>query len=525
MVVIIKLLFLSSVFSQISIFSDDFPSEIGTLIITENDTTQDRKVDVGLPGENQIWTLDQDISGVMVRQHIVEKEATPFLLDFPESNIAIRYTGKLGFLLHTYYFDETHGEIYCYQYKSNDSLFIQGIGLDSSQVIFGEFSANYSGFTDIQPDLLLHSFPLQYGDSSISISHIPIEIETEFMNMPTKLLAEIKDSTFSVVDGWGTLILPSGSYECLRIKSYITLNEDLYANGILFRSRKTRTINYQWIAKEYGVIAKVISHSNEPDDNFTISHQLFRVYLFNPTIELSTEDTSAAPQDTVNLPIYISDLTGLNITSIQMNVNFNTDILTPLKASSNECLASIWGEPNFTTSDSGISLNLKGETPLKGRGKLCFIQFLINNNAQVNDSSDITFNNIRIEEIGPTISAVPGKFYIKSPSIVTTNPTKELEKFILYSNYPNPFNSSTSIAYEISKPGETKLEIYNSLGQLINSFINHHHDNGIYTYHWNGKNFKNIDVPSGIYFYQLSVTPLNDSPFKMVSTKKMILLR
>ena len=77
-------------FSQITINSTDIPSEIGTLIITKDDTVEAVEVDVGLPGENQIWRFDQDFPGVLTRQHIVAIETTPFNQHFPTADFAIR---------------------------------------------------------------------------------------------------------------------------------------------------------------------------------------------------------------------------------------------------------------------------------------------------------------------------------------------------------------------------------------------------------------------------------------------------
>ena len=51
------------------------------------------------------------------------------------------------------------------------------------------------------------------------------------------------------------------------------------------------------------------------------------------------------------------------------------------------------------------------------------------------------------------------------------SPSSVFKNFILRNNYPNPFNPSTTIAYEISERGYTTLEVYNALGQKVSTLV------------------------------------------------------
>lgn len=90
--------------------------------------------------------------------------------------------------------------------------------------------------------------------------------------------------------------------------------------------------------------------------------------------------------------------------------------------------------------------------------------------------------------------------------------------FSLSNNYPNPFNPSTKIEYTLPKSSNVKIEIYNSLGQLVNVLENSFHNAGRYTLVWEGINSFGKQVSSGIYFYRMSA-----EGFTLV--KKMILMR
>lgn len=270
-----------SLFSQIIISSDELPTTVGTIITTEDDTVAGVTVNVGSPGENQVWQINQTFDGILSYQEIVQREVTPFAMDFQTANTVTRYTGKLGDLIYSVYFNDMSGDFYSYQNASATRFLIQGIGVESS---------SFNGPVDIQPDVLFYSLPLEYGKSWQSVSQFTIEIDTVFFGLPTKLIAHIKDSLFCEVDGWGKLILPEAGFDCLRLKSYITLDEKLYVSGSLFKSSISRTINYSWLAENYGVVARIISQLDEPNDNFTSASLVSRLTAFNDNSVVRSKD-------------------------------------------------------------------------------------------------------------------------------------------------------------------------------------------------------------------------------------------
>jgi hypothetical protein len=85
-------------------------------------------------------------------------------------------------------------------------------------------------------------------------------------------------------------------------------------------------------------------------------------------------------------------------------------------------------------------------------------------------------------------------------------------------NYPNPFNPTTNVMFEIQTAGEVNIDIYNVKGQKIRSLVSGNYDAGIHTVTWNGTNDKGSEVPSGIYFYKTQSG-------KFTTSKKMILMK
>ncbi len=72
-------------------------------------------------------------------------------------------------------------------------------------------------------------------------------------------------------------------------------------------------------------------------------------------------------------------------------------------------------------------------------------------------------------------------------------------------NYPNPFNASTNIQYELPEDANVKLLIYNVRGQLVRSLVDGKVSAGFKKTIWDGRDDKRLDVASGVYFIRLGI--------------------
>jgi flagellar hook assembly protein FlgD len=88
----------------------------------------------------------------------------------------------------------------------------------------------------------------------------------------------------------------------------------------------------------------------------------------------------------------------------------------------------------------------------------------------------------------------------------------------LFGNYPNPFNPSTTISYQLSTDSDVTLIIYNIKGQKVKTLVNETLPAGRYSVVWNGKDNNSKQTSSGIYFYKLSAGNFQQ-------TRKMLLLK
>jgi hypothetical protein len=98
---------------------------------------------------------------------------------------------------------------------------------------------------------------------------------------------------------------------------------------------------------------------------------------------------------------------------------------------------------------------------------------------------------------------------------------EELEQsltFELYSNYPNPFNPTTTIRYQVPKVTDVTIEIYDILGHKIRTLVDGQKTPGKHKAEWDGRNSAGKSVSSGIYFYTLKTV-------EFTKTHKMMLIR
>ncbi len=134
-------------------------------------------------------------------------------------------------------------------------------------------------------------------------------------------------------------------------------------------------------------------------------------------------------------------------------------------------------------------------------GELCF-------NMVDENGRSISMKKIKDEDI-----QIPIKF----------GDEKEVEEsqpahFKLERNFPNPFNPETVIKFTLPHDSHVSLNVYNILGQVVNTLVDEALPAGNHSVIWDGKNEQGRDVASGVYFYRIKAGDFE-------SIQKMTLLR
>ncbi len=112
--------------------------------------------------------------------------------------------------------------------------------------------------------------------------------------------------------------------------------------------------------------------------------------------------------------------------------------------------------------------------------------------------------------------------YLNYPNSVPnddmTIETPLLTKAVLHSAYPNPFNPSTTISFDLAGTENVCINIFNIKGQLIKNICNKTYDKGNHSIIWDGKDNQGNSCGTGVYFYKMTAGKTRQS-------KKMMMIK
>ena len=111
-----------------------------------------------------------------------------------------------------------------------------------------------------------------------------------------------------------------------------------------------------------------------------------------------------------------------------------------------------------------------------------------------------------------------GNVEYHSLQLMGVSSTNIPEQFILYPNYPNPFNPVTTIRYDLSEESFVDITIYDMLGNVVNNLVKTNQSSGYKSIQWDATNNQGEPVSAGVYLYKIQAGDFAD-------TKKMILLK
>ena len=103
-------------------------------------------------------------------------------------------------------------------------------------------------------------------------------------------------------------------------------------------------------------------------------------------------------------------------------------------------------------------------------------------------------------------------------AIIETDKNLVPIKFVLGQNFPNPFNLTTTLCYELPEDGIVNITIYDMMGRIVKTLVNGSHTAGYKTIQWYATNDSNELVPTGLYLYTIKIG-------RIMETKKMVLLK
>lgn len=163
---------------------------------------------------------------------------------------------------------------------------------------------------------------------------------------------------------------------------------------------------------------------------------------------------------------------------------------------------------NTTDDVDGVGIGIYDPTP-DDLTSAQIVYFAFNLNAVIGEDNKIALVENTAEYLLTPENTV---------SIDTPEDYHAATKYKLNANYPNPFNPSTNISFELAETQNVTLVVYNMIGQKVKTLVNGKKAAGNYKIQWNGKNEEGLQVSSGIYFLRLEAG-------KFKQTRKMLLVK
>jgi len=125
-----------------------------------------------------------------------------------------------------------------------------------------------------------------------------------------------------------------------------------------------------------------------------------------------------------------------------------------------------------------------------------------------------TFILVGVTDDDSSSVQVGGVWYNETPAgLEISDEAPIATRFELGQNYPNPFNPTTHIRFNIPETANTKLTVFNVMGEKVATLVNSVMQAGGHTVSWNASS-----MPTGVYFYQLESANFSQ-------TKKLLLVK
>ena len=372
--------------AQITINRSDLGNLVGKQVIRANDSTNLNLLSLGSAGANQNWDLTGIGNDYMDSMSFINPTGISFTNNFPTATLAVNQQGMIVYL-----------------YDNNSVLDILGVR--------GVFMAPDTLIGPFTPPQKQMTFPFTYNTTFSGQTKRVVQFPYSSIPMvdSIKLIGHI--SYTSLIDGWGNVTTPSGTFPSLRRKytSYETDSMFVHTPWMGWQSYDTPTIDtsieYSWSSQHIPFIADIVT-----DWNGSIKSAN---YLVSTTMGFITPST--------------------NTVTIDMSANISVASNVTWTATSNEPWLTV--SPDTATQDTAT---------------LTFTATANTTNTTRTATITISAGGVSSQTITITQAAWAGTGFA----------TVSKADFVIY---PNPATSS----FSINTQSLTKVQIYKENGTLV----------------------------------------------------------
>ena len=151
-----------------------------------------------------------------------------------------------------------------------------------------------------------------------------------------------------------------------------------------------------------------------------------------------------------------------------------------------------------------LSVHVGAEPLIEGRVRLSSGQPVAGVQVRLFDLTDLR------RFVGTTTDEA-GFFALSLQTFSTERNTALPTDFALGQNYPNPFNPSTIIPYQLPASSHVRLDVFNVLGQRLETLVDAERSAGAHTAQWDATDASGRAVGAGVYIYRLSSGGMTES--------------
>ncbi|MFT5970580.1 MAG: hypothetical protein ACI8ZO_001094 [Flavobacteriales bacterium] len=274
--------------AQITVTSTNLPVMFDAFETATDSTNNENVINPGNAGANQSWDFSSVTAETITGTGFIDPASTDDAADFPTATLAADFQGQMAYFR-----------------TSTDGMFLLGFG-------GGDFAGKY------EPENTLIKMPVTFGDSYSDNTSLNVDFEDTFTGTHDSLRYARETERDVDVDAWGTVILPSSSYDALRLNIEETNTVRIYGKDstvlgwgdwtydpILTESfgggNAIVTNIFQWYTNDVNVITTLVDMVYQPDSVVVVPEFTYAYFTPQSINELPNATVSVYPNPASNM--------------------------------------------------------------------------------------------------------------------------------------------------------------------------------------------------------------------------------
>lgn len=222
-----------------------------------------------------------------------------------------------------------------------------------------------------------------------------------------------------------------------------------------------------------------------------------RSMSFSPgePIRITIADLQASTEKNVEIPVHVNDITNSGIYSYRFEIAYPSSLLDVTGVSIQGTLSQGGQIVTNTNTPGRVIVVYAKATPLTGPGLLFRI---LGKTKANNGAGNITFEEYRLNSGFPLFERSNGRVTVHTGTSIDDGTQLQPSSYRLVQPYPNPFNPTTVIPFELRSSGDVFITVIDSVGRTVDVLVQGRLTAGRHEIQWNAGS-----LPSGVYVIRM----------------------